>query len=509
MAFIINSTASKQNQLLKYDKLIFAILMFHVPVVMFLVPIGFGTSKFAIIATLLLGAISACAYLLTRGRPVFGIIAGIVLMGFSAVMIQAQFGRLEMHFHIFSALAILLLYRNWLTIVIPAGVIAVHHLVFTYLQLNGITIAGVPLQAFAYDCSWTLTFIHAAFVIFETTILVYFSTMMRREEKVASDLMEAIQTVQKNNDLSVRVATESGDHVIEEFNHLLENFESLIGDIANVSVSINKTAEQLNKSADESQQALDIQNEKTGTVVNAMNNMSTATTKLTSHIEEVANVAENANTQANAASSEVNSVVDLAGKLETSMSETSDSIAQLAKSAESIGSVVDVIKGISEQTNLLALNAAIEAARAGESGRGFAVVADEVRTLAQRTQESTEEIQNIIETLQNVTRGAVSNIDQGQKIAEQSVLGITGTNDALSQVFQAIQSVNQMNIHLREMAQQQADTISLVNENIGSISELSKKSTRKISGNIENVATLNQVKRTLTQRIEIYQQAQR
>jgi len=505
MDALASNNTPGNNQLLKYDRLVFTILMLHLPVVMFLVPIGFGTSMFAIVGSLLVGAMATAAYLLTRGSPIFGIIAGILFMGFSAIMIQSQFGRLEMHFHIFSALAILLLYRNWLTIVVPAGVIAVHHLVFTYLQLNGVTVAGVPMQAFAYDCSWTITFTHAAFVIFESAILIYFSTMMRREEQGATELIAAIQKVQKNHDLSVRVETLGKDHVAEEFNRLLENFESLTRDIAGASESINQTAQQLDQSTNESQQALNNQNEKTGTVVSAMDNMSASTSKLTDHIEEVAGATNSANTQANTASSEVNSVVQLATKLGKSMSQTSNSIDQLAKSAESIGSVVDVIKGISEQTNLLALNAAIEAARAGESGRGFAVVADEVRTLAQRTQESTEEIQTIIETLQNVTRDAVSNIDQGQKIAEQSIKGITGTNEALSQVFQAIQSVNQMNIHLREMAKQQEETISLVNENIHSISDLSRQSTQKITGNLENVSTLNSINLTLTERIKEYQ----
>ena len=225
------------------------------------------------------------------------------------------------------------------------------------------------------------------------------------------------------------------------------------------------------------------------------------------YIEEVATTADNANSQAKHASSEVTSVVELAQQLETSMDDTSESIALLAQSAESIGSVVDVIRGISEQTNLLALNAAIEAARAGESGRGFAVVADEVRTLAQRTQESTEEIQTIIETLQDVTKDAVSNIDRGQQIAQQSVHGIKGTNDALRQVFDAVRSINQMNNHLNEMAKQQELTILSVSENMDSISELSSQSTSKVAGNLEKVSALNGVNQVLTQQVTRYRHA--
>ena len=344
----------RDERLLQYDRLVFAILMLHLPVIMFLVPIGYDTSTFAISASLVMGAIAGLGYFVARGRPAFGIIAGVLLMGFSAVMIQSQFGRLEMHFHIFSALAIMLIYRNWLTIVVPAGVIAVHHLVFTYLQLQGVTIAGVPVQAFAYDCSWSLTLVHAAFVVFESAFLIYFSLMMRREEQTAIDLVEAVRRVQQNHDLSVRIESVAEGDVAAEFNGLLENFEMLTRDISDASEAISHTARQLDESSNESRQALNLQNEKTAAVVEAMDNMSTSTQQLSSHIEEVASTADNANSQANTASSEVTSVVDLAKQLETSMDQTSGSIAQLARSADSIGGVVDVIRSISEQTNLLA-----------------------------------------------------------------------------------------------------------------------------------------------------------
>ena len=494
------------NRLRRYDRLVFLILMLHLPVVMFLVPIGYDTSAFAIGASLVIGIVAGLGYFFTRGTPVFGIVAGILLMTFSAVMIQSQFGRLEMHFHIFSALALLLIYRNWVNIVVPAGVIAVHHLAFTWLQLEGVSVGGMPLQAFAYDCSWALTMVHAAFVVFESAFLVYFAIMMRREEQTSLALVAAVRRVQKNSDLSVRIESAADDDVAAEFNGLLENFEILTSDISRASTAINQTAEQLTGSSQASQQALSQQNEKTDAVVAAMNQMSESTQQLGQHIKEVAATADSANGQANTASSEVGSVVELAQQLETSMNHTSESISQLARSADSIGGVVDVIQGISEQTNLLALNAAIEAARAGESGRGFAVVADEVRTLAQRTQESTEEIQAIIETLQQVTRDAVANIDQGQQITEQSVRGITGSSDALQLVFEAISQINDMNVHLNEMAAKQEKTIASVSDNMHAISELSCASTSKLEGNFEHVAALAEVNDSLNQRLRKYRQ---
>ncbi|MEM7208008.1 MAG: methyl-accepting chemotaxis protein [Pseudomonadota bacterium] len=494
----------RSNKLAHYDKVVFFILMAHIPVVAFLVPLGFGTSAFATVSAVVIGLITSVAYYFKRGTPIFGFLAGIALMAFSAVMIQAQLGRLEMHFHIFGALAILLIYRNWLNIAVAAGVIAVHHLAFTALQLNGATLGGVPIQAFAYDCSWSITFVHAAFVVFESAVLIYFSIIMRREERSASELVTAVKKVQREQDLSVRIDSGANIGVEDEFNNLLANFDKLTHEISNVAQSIDITAENLNQSASLSHQSINQQTEQTEAVVDAMDDMTQTIQTVTSQISSMSEAANAANDQANVASREVDSSVKLAQQLESSMSMTSSSIKELAKSAESIGSVVGVIQSISEQTNLLALNAAIEAARAGESGRGFAVVADEVRTLAQRTRESTTEIQGIIEQLQSVTQNAVSNIESGQNITRESVEGINSTHEALKHVFTAVSSIDEMNARLNDLANKQLETVDFVTQNIKSIASLSQTSMNKAEENRENCGQLATKNKQLLSQIGQY-----
>lgn len=231
------------------------------------------------------------------------------------------------------------------------------------------------------------------------------------------------------------------------------------------------------------------QKEEVDKVATAMNEMSATVHEVARNATEAAEAAQQADAETRTGKSVVSQAIEAIDLLASEVESAAQVIHKLEQDSDEIGAVLDVIRGIAEQTNLLALNAAIEAARAGEQGRGFAVVADEVRTLAQRTQQSTQEIQNMIERLQSGSQDAVKAMEQGKNRAQAGVTQAAEAGTSLETIAAAVSTISDMNTQIATAAEEQSVVAEEINLNINSISDMSDKMSASKSGdaNTENI----------------------
>jgi methyl-accepting chemotaxis protein len=260
-----------------------------------------------------------------------------------------------------------------------------------------------------------------------------------------------------------------------EYSEGRKGFTTLTKEILGSSGQLAAAAEELSAVTETSNSGVMRQQGEIEQVATAMNEMSATVTEVSKNAANAATAAQDADDQAKNGCEVVNTTVETINNLASEVERTSQVIENLKGDSLSIGAVLDVIRDIAEQTNLLALNAAIEAARAGEQGRGFAVVADEVRTLASRTQQSTREINDMIEKLQNGANQAVSVMEMGRAKAEESVEQAAKAGEALQAITGVVDNIKSMNMQIASAAEEQSATAEEINRNIVNISEVAQE----------------------------------
>ena len=279
------------------------------------------------------------------------------------------------------------------------------------------------------------------------------------------------------NDLTKQLDVTSFDMVgdiARSFNHMTDNLRHVISEIMDVSHRLSATCSTMNTITHETQEKVEQQRQQTENVANSIANMSIKVQEMASNANDASTAVSNASDETEKGQNEVNSTIRSIGNLADNVSSTSDALEKLAKDSENIGTVIDVIKSIAEQTNLLALNAAIEAARAGEQGRGFAVVADEVRTLASRTQESTKEIEQMIEQLQTASSQAVKVMGQGKEQAQESVSQASLAGKSLETISSSVAMIATMNSNIASLATEQNHVTDEINNSISSMNTVAQ-----------------------------------
>ncbi|MBD9416279.1 methyl-accepting chemotaxis protein [Pseudomonas sp. PDM16] len=310
------------------------------------------------------------------------------------------------------------------------------------------------------------------------------------------------QIAEGDGDLRVRLEVQSRDELgklSDAFNRFLDKLQPLIREVGRVTGEVADSAQTLAGMAAANDRLISSEHAAVDQVSTAATEMSAAVHEVARNAQNAADAARSAEVQSREGAEVVGATIHAIRQLAHEVESASDTIQTLEQETANIGAVLAVIKGIAEQTNLLALNAAIEAARAGEQGRGFAVVADEVRALAARTQDSTKDIQEMIERLQSGVQNAVKAMHSGSAKARDSVERAAGVDGALSATGDSVARINDMAAQIATACEEQSSVTEEIARNISDIRDLSNEAAQTSEQSTQASARLSELSHGLAQ----------
>ncbi|WP_046224790.1 methyl-accepting chemotaxis protein [Vibrio sp. ECSMB14106] len=294
------------------------------------------------------------------------------------------------------------------------------------------------------------------------------------------DLTVMLSKVRNDNDLTVRakfVGNSELGQISSALNETLEKFSNVIDNLYQSSLTLASAAEETSQTCHYNSNTLVQQQDQIGLVATATEELSATVNEVAAKTQQTASSAKLVDEQSQEGLSTVQNSYHSIEKLASEINDLAEKITHLHESSNNINSVIDVIKSVAEQTNLLALNAAIEAARAGEQGRGFAVVADEVRTLAQRTQQSTAEIEGFISSLQSDVQTAFNVIDNSQKMSSKAVEDSKEVEHTLQGISASVSEIFSMTEQIATATEEQAVVTQDIAQNVMAVEQKSTEST--------------------------------
>lgn len=327
--------------------------------------------------------------------------------------------------------------------------------------------------------------------------LVVMLVVMRSILSSLDDLREAMKKVSSGEaDLTLRLPEKGRDELAEisrGFNVFVSRIQEVVRKLVEDAQSLERAALVLYEQTEGAQKGIDTQFKSVEQLTELMQQLEHEASEVAGFSTNTARAANNAIERVDDGVEKVSGTQRTIQTLGEVMHSLRESISLLDKESETIGSVINVIEEIAEQTNLLALNAAIEAARAGEHGRGFAVVADEVRQLAQRTQESTQEISNVINRIRANTRQTVERMQAGEKATEESKASIEEAESSLKPVVTLMRDLTALSDEMQKVAQHETELVRTIGQQIGQIREVTEDTVEQTRATREEGERLRQI----------------
>ncbi|MCX2543021.1 methyl-accepting chemotaxis protein [Pseudomonas sp. COW5] len=352
---------------------------------------------------------------------------------------------------------------------------------------NQLLIATLLAVAFGLLAAWAIT----------RQIIIPLNQTLKVAERVASGDLTHNLISQRRDELG---------QLQRSMQSMTQGLRELIGGISDGVTQIASAAEELSAVTEQTSAGVNNQKVETDQVATAMNEMAATVQEVARNAEEASEAAVAADQQAREGDKVVGEAIAQIERLATEVGHSTEAMGELKRESDKIGSVLDVIKSVAQQTNLLALNAAIEAARAGEAGRGFAVVADEVRSLAQRTQKSTEEIEELIVGLQNGTQQVATIMDNSRTLTDSSVELTRRAGGSLESITRTVSAIQAMNQQIAAAAEQQSAVAEEINRsvlNVRDVSDQTSAASEETAASSVELARLGTHLQTLVGRFKV------